>query len=248
MQASLDWPTIFSETRPLRVRDEVGSSSPTATSKLLAMQDLPETPAIPLDQLGIWTNDDSIDALIHVIGGASFAKLGATGVVLVEPRIFADHRGIFFESFHAEKFAQAGMPSSWVQDNHSLSRKSVLRGLHYQIRKPQGKLIRAVHGEVFDVAVDLRKSSPTFGKWFGTLLSAENKRMIFIPPGFAHGFCTYSDDAEVVYKCTDLYSPENERTLVWNDPTVAIRWPVDEPILADKDKLGKTLNEAELFE
>ena len=171
-------------------------------------------------------------------------------VLLLETRFFSDDRGYFFESFNARDFSQAtGLQVEFVQDNHSMSLKGVLRGLHYQIRHPQGKLLRAVRGSVFDVAVDLRKSSPTFGRWVGAMLSAENRRQLWIPPGFAHGFLALSDEAEVLYKITDYWYPEHERTLLWNDPTVGIAWPVDgQPRLAAKDVEGKPFHEADLFE
>lgn len=159
-------------------------------------------------------------------------------VLLIEPKVFGDDRGFFFESFNQHRFNEAtGLDLQFVQDNHSKSAKNVLRGLHYQIPpKMQGKLVRAVAGEVFDVAVDLRKNSPTFGKWVGELLSAENKRQMWIPPGFAHGFLVLSDSAEFLYKTTDYYAPECERCIRWNDPTLTIEWPVEgEPILSGKD-------------
>ena len=170
-------------------------------------------------------------------------------VLLLETRFFSDDRGYFFESFNARDFAQAtGLQVEFVQDNHSMSLKGVLRGLHYQIRHPQGKLLRAVRGSVFDVAVDLRKSSPTFGRWVGAMLSAENRRQLWIPPGFAHGFLALSDEAEVLYKITDYWYPEHERTLSWKDPTLAIAWPIEgEPRLAPKDMEGKLFGEIEVF-
>jgi dTDP-4-dehydrorhamnose 3,5-epimerase len=171
-------------------------------------------------------------------------------VLIIEPRVFSDDRGFFFESFNQEAFARkTDITDAFVQDNHSRSAKYVLRGLHYQIKQPQGKLVRVVDGEVFDVAVDLRKSSPAFGKWFGTRLSAENKRIVWIPKGFAHGFLVLSDTADFLYKTTDYYAPEHERSILWNDPDLAIRWPISrEPGLCAKDKSGKSLREAELFE
>lgn len=226
----------------------IGRTAATLVQSPASLAQLPEHPLVPLDQMGIWTNSAIDDAEVRVIGGASFARLGETGIVLVEPRIFRDHRGVFFETFHAQKFAEAGILPSFVQDNHSLSVKDVLRGLHYQIQQPQGKLIRVVRGEVFDVGVDLRRHSPTFGKWFGTLLSAENQRSMYLPPGFAHGFCAHSDASEVTYKCTDLYAPQFERTLLWNDPEIGIPWPVQNPILAEKDLQGKMLRDAECYE
>lgn len=170
-------------------------------------------------------------------------------VLIIEPKVFGDARGFFFESFNLRFFAAAtGLSPTFVQDNHSRSGKNVLRGLHYQIRQPQGKLVRVVTGEVFDVAVDLRKNSPTFGKWAGSTLSAENKRMLWVPEGFAHGFLVLSDSADFIYKTTDYYAPEHERCIIWNDPTIGIAWPLaGQPILADKDKTGKLLVEAETF-
>jgi len=170
-------------------------------------------------------------------------------VLILEPKVFGDTRGFFFESFNARDFAKCtGLDVQFVQDNHSKSAKGVLRGLHYQIQHPQGKLVRVTQGEVFDVAVDLRRSSPTFGKWEGVVLSAENKRQLWVPPGFAHGFLVTSDSAEFLYKTTDYYHPEFERSLLWRDPTVGIQWPIDgEPLLAAKDKAATTLENAEIF-
>jgi dTDP-4-dehydrorhamnose 3,5-epimerase len=170
-------------------------------------------------------------------------------VLLIEPAVYGDARGFFFESFNARAFeAATGLNRQFVQDNHSKSSKNVLRGLHYQIRQPQGKLVRVVQGEVFDVAVDLRKRSKTFGQWVGVSLSAENKRQLWVPEGFAHGFVVISDTAEFLYKTTDYYAPEYERSLVWNDPALGIRWPLEgDPILAAKDANGKRLAEAEVF-
>lgn len=170
-------------------------------------------------------------------------------VLLLEPKVFSDDRGYFFESFNARDFREAtGVEAEFVQDNHSMSEKGVLRGLHYQIRHPQGKLLRAVQGSVFDVAVDLRKSSPTFGRWVGALLSADNRRQLWIPPGFAHGFLALSDRAEVLYKITDYWYPEHERTLLWNDPSLAIGWPLDgAPRLAPKDVDGTPFGQIEVF-
>ncbi len=158
-------------------------------------------------------------------------------VLILEPKVFGDARGFFFESFNARDFAQCtGLDVSFVQDNHSKSAKGVLRGLHYQIEHPQGKLVRVTQGAVFDVAVDLRRSSPNFGKWEGVLLSENNKRQLWIPPGFAHGFLVTSDSAEFLYKTTDYWHPEHERSLLWNDPAVGVQWPVDgAPLLAAKD-------------
>lgn len=171
-------------------------------------------------------------------------------VLILEPKVFGDGRGFFFESFNARDFAQAtSLKVDFVQDNHSKSAKGVLRGLHYQIQNPQGKLVRVVQGEVFDVAVDLRRSSPTLGRWVGVHLSADNHRQLWVPPGFAHGFVVLSDSAEFLYKTTDYWFPEQERSLLWNDPTVGIAWPMtDEPQLATKDAAGKLWAEADKFQ
>ncbi|MDF1594050.1 MAG: dTDP-4-dehydrorhamnose 3,5-epimerase [Desulfobacterales bacterium] len=170
-------------------------------------------------------------------------------VLLVEPRVFGDERGSFFESFNARSFNRAvGREVRFVQDNHSRSGKDVLRGLHYQIKQPQGKLVRVVSGEVFDVAVDIRKNSPFFGKWVGQTLSAENKRQLWIPEGFAHGFMVLSDSAEFLYKTTDYYAPEHERCIAWNDPDLGIDWPLaGQPVLSGKDEQGKPFSRAECF-
>lgn len=170
-------------------------------------------------------------------------------VLVIEPKIFGDERGFFYESFNAQKFqALTGLQVDFVQDNHSLSGKNVLRGMHYQIRQAQGKLVRVIAGEVYDVAVDLRKGSAQFGKWVGATLSAENHRQMWIPPGFAHGFLVMSDKAEFLYKTTDYWAPEHERCLMWNDPDVGIDWPLMEaPILSAKDQLGKRIDVAETF-
>ena len=170
-------------------------------------------------------------------------------VLILEPKVFGDARGFFFESFNARTFEQAtGLKREFVQDNHSKSAKNVLRGLHYQIQQPQGKLVRVVQGEVFDVAVDLRKSSKTFGQWVGEVLSAENKRQMWVPEGFAHGFVVLSETAEFLYKTTDYYAPVHERCLAWNDPAVGIRWPLrGAPALSAKDQLGQPLAQAECF-
>ena len=171
-------------------------------------------------------------------------------VLILQPKVFGDARGFFYESFNARDFAEAtGLDVSFVQDNHSKSAKGVLRGLHYQIQHAQGKLVRVVQGEVFDVAVDLRKRSATFGQWVGVHLSAENHRQLWVPPGFAHGFVVLSESAEFLYKTTDYWYPEHERSLLWNDPAVGIKWPVDgQPLLAAKDAAGKLLAEAECFD
>jgi dTDP-4-dehydrorhamnose 3,5-epimerase len=169
-------------------------------------------------------------------------------VVLLEPKVFGDDRGFFFESWNKQTFAELGITADFVQDNHSKSQKNVLRGLHYQIENAQGKLVRVTAGEVYDVAVDLRRSSPTFGQWVGFTLSAADKRMAWIPPGFAHGFCVTSETAEFLYKTTDYWSPAHERTLLWNDPQLAIPWPLSgEPLLAAKDATGTPLAEAETY-
>jgi len=170
-------------------------------------------------------------------------------VLIIEPKVFGDERGFFYESFNAAAFeAATGLKRQFVQDNHSKSQRGVLRGLHYQIQQPQGKLVRVVAGEVFDVAVDLRKSSPSFGRWFGTHLSAQNQRQLWVPEGFAHGFVVLSESAEFLYKTTDYYAPEHERSLLWNDPALGIQWPIDEaPQLSAKDQAGKLLRDAELF-
>ena len=175
--------------------------------------------------------------------------LAIPDVILLEPKVFGDDRGFFFESFNQTKFEAAiGRQVTFVQDNHSHSFKNVLRGLHYQIQQPQGKLVRVVQGEVFDVAVDIRKSSPTFGQWVGEILSAENKRQMWVPEGFAHGFVALSDTADCLYKTTDYYAPEHECSIAWNDPTIGIQWPLDgEPILSVKDLQGKSLAEADYF-
>lgn len=175
--------------------------------------------------------------------------LAIPDVKLIEPRVFGDVRGFFFESFNQREFEKAiGRSVNFVQDNHSRSQKNVLRGLHYQIRQPQGKLVRVVAGEVFDVAVDLRRSSATFGQWVGETLSVDNKRQLWVPEGFAHGFVVLSDYAEFLYKTTDYYAPEYERSIRWNDVDIAIRWPNDEaPVLSVKDQQGAAFVDAEYF-
>ena len=171
------------------------------------------------------------------------------GLLVLEPKVFGDERGFFFESFNARRFAElTGVTAPFHQDNHSRSVKGVLRGLHYQIQQAQGKLVRATAGAVFDVAVDIRKSSPTFGQWFGVELSADNKRQMWIPPGFAHGFTPLTDSAEFLYKTTDYWAPEHERCILWNDPAIGIDWHLDgAPTLSPKDQAGKPLAEAEVF-
>lgn len=170
-------------------------------------------------------------------------------VLIIEPRVFEDSRGCFFEAYNRQQWSAAGIGEDFVQDNQSVSRRGVVRGLHYQIQKPQGKLVRVLRGQVFDVAVDCRKSSPRFGRSVHEMLSAENRKMIWIPGGFAHGFMALSDVTEVLYKTTDFYAPEFERTLLWNDPHLAIPWPTDvQSILSDKDQRGSPWHQAELFE
>jgi len=176
----------------------------------------------------------------------SFQRLEIPEVVLIEPKVFQDGRGFFMETYKFSEFAEFGITERFVQDNHSQSKKGVIRGLHYQNPpKAQGKLVRAVVGEIFDVAVDIRRGSPTYGKWVGERLSADNKRMLYIPPGFAHGFCVLSEVAEVVYKVTEEYAPEHEAGIIWNDPDIGIRWPVAEPIISEKDASFPCLREAE---
>lgn len=170
------------------------------------------------------------------------------GVLVLKPEVFGDERGFFFESYNETAFAEIGIHYHFVQDNHSLSRKNVLRGLHYQIRQPQGKLVRVVSGEVFDVAVDLRRDSPTFGKWIGEVISAENKKILWIPPGFAHGFLVVSEWAEFLYKATDYYAPQHERTIRWDDPDLGIEWPPSgPPVVSAKDNLGLAFRDAEVY-
>ncbi|MEX2365060.1 MAG: dTDP-4-dehydrorhamnose 3,5-epimerase [Pseudohongiellaceae bacterium] len=162
-------------------------------------------------------------------------------VKVIEPRVFGDGRGFFLETFQAERYAEAGIDLAFVQDNHSRSVRHVLRGLHFQKNRPQGKLVRVVRGEVFDVAVDIRRQSPTYGQWAGVTLSEENKRQFWVPPGLAHGFVVLSDFADFEYKCTDYYFPEDEGCLIWNDPDIAIDWPVKNPLLSTKDQQGLPL-------
>ncbi len=171
-------------------------------------------------------------------------------VILCEPKVFGDDRGFFMESWNAATFANAGIDATFIQDNHSRSARGVLRGLHYQLEHAQGKLVRVVVGEVFDVAVDMRRDSPTFGKWMGMVLSANNKRMLWVPPGFAHGFYVTSEYAEFVYKVTDTYAPKHERTLAWDDPSVGVVWPTElggVPQLSAKDVVGVTLSDADTY-
>ena len=179
-----------------------------------------------------------------------FSETAIPSVILVEPKVFGDARGFFMEAYELRKFARGGITEAFVQDNQSGSHQGALRGLHYQIRQPQGKLVRAIIGEIFDVAVDLRRSSPTFGHYVGEVLTAENKRQLWIPPGFAHGFYVLSEWAEVLYKATDYYAPEWDRTLRWDDPNLGIPWPLihgQPPTVSDKDARGGSLSDADLF-
>lgn len=171
-------------------------------------------------------------------------------VLILEPKVFGDHRGFFLESWNARTFADLGLNLSFVQDNHSRSSRGILRGLHYQLVQPQGKLVRVTRGEVFDVAVDLRQGSPTLGRWVGVHLSEDNHRMLWVPPGFAHGFLVLSETADFLYKCTDYYAPEHERCIRWDDPTLAIDWPLEgigTPILSAKDSQGLSFQEADVY-
>lgn len=180
-----------------------------------------------------------------------FTNMNLPGIVLIEPKVFEDQRGFFFESYHKKLFIEQGIALEFVQDNHSRSTQGTLRGMHYQIQQPQGKLVRAILGEIYDVAVDLRKSSPTFGQWVGFYLSADNKKQLYIPPGFAHGFYVVSAWAEVFYKATDYYAPQWERTLLWNDSDVNISWPLVEkapPLLSQKDAAGIVFHQAEVYD
>lgn len=170
-----------------------------------------------------------------------FRKTRLEGVLVVVPAVFEDARGFFFESYHAGKYKDGGIDAVFVQDNHSKSQRGTLRGLHAQWRRPQGKLVRVLQGEIFDVAVDARRGSPSFGQWVGVTLSAENRHQIWVPPGFVHGFCVTSPTAEVEYKCTDLYDPGFELSVLWNDPAIGIEWPIEAPLLSDKDARGLPL-------
>ena len=181
----------------------------------------------------------------------NFSPTSIPDLILIEPKVFGDTRGFFMETFRVDLFANAGISAHFVQDNHSGSRQGTLRGLHYQIHKMQGKLVRAVVGEFFDVAVDIRRNSPTFGHWVGQILSAENKRQLWIPPGFAHGFYVLSEYAEIVYKATNYYAPEWDRSILWNDPEIGIDWPIipgKELTLSTKDQQGSLLSNAELYD
>lgn len=171
-----------------------------------------------------------------------FLTTNLPGVIIVEPEVYRDARGFFLETYHTTKYAEGGISANFVQDNFSHSTRGILRGLHAQIMKPQGKLIRVSRGEIFDVAVDIRRGSPTFANWKGLKLSSENFQQLYVPPGFAHGFCVLSELAEVEYKCTDFYEPNDEITIRWNDPTINIRWPIEMPILSEKDRSGKSLD------
>lgn len=170
-------------------------------------------------------------------------------VLIIEPKVLGDERGFFYESFNQQRFEEAtGVHCNFVQNSHSRSARNVLRGLHYQIQQPQGKLVRVVAGEIFDVVVDIRKRSPTFGHWFGTLLSDDNKRQLWAPPGFAHGFQVVSDSADVLYMATNYYAPEHERSIIWNDSALAITWPLNtKPVLSGKDQAGAAFRDAEVF-
>jgi dTDP-4-dehydrorhamnose 3,5-epimerase len=172
-----------------------------------------------------------------------FIETKLPGVIVIEPDVHRDPRGFFLETYHQKKYADGGVPGPFVQDNHSKSTRGILRGLHAQRLKPQGKLIRVLQGEVFDVAVDIRRGSPTFGQWVGVMLSADKFNQIYVPPNYAHGFCVVSDIAEVEYKCTDLYAPADELKLLWNDPQIGIDWPIKDPILSDKDRNAQTLKD-----
>jgi len=174
----------------------------------------------------------------------NFVETAIPGVLIVEPRVFGDPRGFFMETYRKDRFFAAGITLEFVQDNHSRSSRGVLRGLHYQEPNAQGKLVRTLSGVIFDVAVDVRKGSPSFGKWVGVELSAENKRELWVPPGFAHGFCVISKTAEVAYKCTTYYDPPSEKGILWNDPEIGIEWPISNPTLSDKDARAPRLRDA----
>lgn len=180
-----------------------------------------------------------------------FIPTSIPDIILIEPKVFGDARGFFMETYQAQRFAEAGIPADFVQDNHSGSRQGTLRGLHYQIQQAQGKLVRVIAGEIYDVAVDLRRSSPTFGRWIGVTLTAENKQQLWVPPGFGHGFYVLSEWAEIHYKATDYYAPQWERTILWDDPALGIPWPLIEDqavLLSPKDAQGSHLAEAELYD
>ena len=175
-------------------------------------------------------------------------QLDIPGVLLIEPRVFDDNRGFFLETFSSDRYMEAGIPKPFIQDNHSYSKKGTVRGLHYQLTQPQGKLVYCVNGEIFDVAVDIRRGSPTFGQWAGAILSRENHRQLYVPEGFAHGFCVMSETADVMYKCTDLYKPGDDYGIIWNDPEIKIEWPIDSDIavLSEKDSKCPTLANADI--
>jgi dTDP-4-dehydrorhamnose 3,5-epimerase len=184
-------------------------------------------------------------------GVMKYIRTDIPEIIIIEPRVYEDSRGFFMETYQARNFAEAGIGPNFVQDNHSRSIQYTVRGLHYQIRHAQGKLVRVVDGEIFDVAVDIRRSSPSFGRWIGTFLSAKDRRQLWVPPGFAHGFYVVTAWAEVLYKATDYYDPEAERCILWNDPTLNVTWPIATgvlPILSSKDMVGKSFAEAELYE
>ncbi len=170
-----------------------------------------------------------------------FTTCALPGVIVIEPDVYRDPRGFFLETYHAEKYRANGLPLAFVQDNHSLSAQGTLRGLHLQLRRPQGKLVRAIQGEIWDVAVDIRPESPTFRQWFAVVLSADNFKQLYIPPGYAHGFCVLSEVAQVEYKCTALYDPADERGVAYNDPELAVAWPISDPLLSNRDKANPTL-------
>jgi len=179
-----------------------------------------------------------------------FVHTRISDVILIKPEVFGDNRGYFMEIWHEKKFLEVGIQVNFVQDNHSKSSQGILRGLHYQITQPQGKLVRVIQGEVYDVAVDLRRSSPTFGKWVGEILSSDNKKILWVPPGFAHGFYVTSNSAEIIYKCTDFYAPQYERSLQWDDKDLNIDWPLvnnTPPVLSDKDSAGISFKDAEHY-
>lgn len=191
----------------------------------------------------------AVRALRHTMDAIKKLPTSLPGLFVLEPRVFDDERGFFLESYNQRSMAEIGIVESFVQDNHSCSRRNVLRGLHYQVNQAQGKLVRVAEGEILDVAVDLRRSSTTFGRWEAVRLSGNNKRMLWIPPGFAHGFYVTSENAHVLYKATDFYSPEHERTLAWNDPDVNINWELKgDPIVSAKDQRGMALRDAETFD
>jgi dTDP-4-dehydrorhamnose 3,5-epimerase len=169
------------------------------------------------------------------------------GLLIIEPKVFADARGFFMETYHAERFLHAGIHAQFVQDNHSRSARGVLRGIHYQEPNAQGKLVRCSRGVIFDVAVDIRVGSPDFGKWFGIELSEDNKKMLWVPPGFAHGFCALTEGADLIYKCTALYDAQSDRSILWNDPDIGIEWPVKEPLLSSKDATAPRLKDARVL-